>query len=185
MPLSRVLHRILGCVLLIAALPACSLKSYKEDPSAPRSLTIWGGGGLSGSTKYFADGNFVVEERHFVDRGRQKLHIVSKIKLTPEQWRAFWQTVDQSKIPLWKPHYISRIVNLNQCHGDWFLDLRLGSKHYKRDGEEAYPLKKDPTQTVEHYSPSKSSPETANKERDDAFRPLVDLFQSHLAAAKH
>ncbi|OYW75980.1 MAG: hypothetical protein B7Z37_10990 [Verrucomicrobia bacterium 12-59-8] len=40
---------MLGCCLLTAALPAYSVKSYKVDPAAPRSLTIWGGGGPRGA----------------------------------------------------------------------------------------------------------------------------------------
>ncbi len=176
---------MLGCGLLIAALPACSMKSYKVDPSAPRSLTIWGGGGLTGDTRYIADGNFVVEERYRFDRGSQKLDKVSKVKLTPAQWQTFWQTVDQCHIQKWKPAY-RHSVELLTCHGYWSLDLRQDGKLFHSHGEEAYPLQKDPARTVDSFSPNKGSGVPPEPAGEDAFSPLEHLFQNHLAAAtKH
>lgn len=173
-----------GC-LLIAALPACSVRSYKVDPSAPRSLTICEGGGLSGSTQYIADGHFVVEEQYRFDRGVQRLDKVSKIRLTPEQWQTFWQTVDQCHIQRWKPFY-KHSVDLPTCPGTWSLELRQDGRLFHSVGEEAYPLKKDPTRAVDSFSPNKGPGVIAEPAGEDAFLPLEHLFQKHLAAGpKH
>lgn len=182
-PPSGVLLRMLGCCLLLLAIPACSLKSYQEDPSAPRSLTIWLGGGLSGSTHYIADGNFVVEERYQFDRGRQKLDKVSKVRLTPAEWQTFWQTVDQCHIPQWKTEY-KHSVELLTCHGCWSLDLRQDGKHFHSCGEEAYPMKKDPTRTVDSFTMNSHTGESFRPE--NAFEPLEQLFQHRLfSKARH
>ncbi|MDB6007531.1 MAG: hypothetical protein JWR15_4518, partial [Prosthecobacter sp.] len=144
------------------------------------SLTIRGGGGLSGSGQYIADGNFVVEEQYRFDRGRQKLHKVSKVKLTPAQWQTFWQTVDQSHIQKWKPAY-KHSVELLTCHGYWSLDLRQDGKLFHSHGEEAYPLQKDPARSVDSFSVNDS-----DSLGENAFLPLEQLFHNHLSpGAKH
>jgi hypothetical protein len=183
MPLSKILLRMLGCCLLIAALSACSVKSYKVDLSAPRSLSIWGGGGLSGSTQYIADGNFVIEERYQFDRGVQKLDKVFKVKLTPEEWQTFWQTVDQCHIHQWKTEY-KHSVELLTCHGYWSLNLRQNGKLFHSHGEEAYPMKNDPTRTVDSFTVDRATGQSSSQE--NAFEPLEQLFQHHLSPkARH
>lgn len=173
-PRSGFFLRMHGCCLLALAIPACSVKSYKVDPSAPRSLTIWGGGGLSGSTQYIADGSFIVKELY---RG-QKLDKVSKVRLTPEEWQTFWQSVDQCHIPQWKTDY-KHSVELLTCHGDWSLDLRQDGKHFHSHGEEAYPMKKDPTRAVDSFTVNPVTGESSSQE--NAFEPLEQLFQHHLS----
>lgn len=181
-PLSGFLLRMLGCCLLALAIPACSVKSYKVDPSAPRSLTIWGGGGLSGSTQYIADGSFIVKELYLFDRGGQRLDKVSKVRLTPGEWQTFWQTVDQCHIPQWKTEY-KHSVELLTCHGCWSLNLRQDGKLFQSHGEEAYPMKNDPTRTVDSFTVNPVTGESSSQE--NAFEPLEQLFQHHLSKARH
>jgi len=90
--------------------------------------------------------------------------------------------LDQCHIQRWKPSYKSSIVNLTQCHGEWSLKLRQDGRLIQSVGEEAYPLKKDPTRTVESFSPNSGHGVTADSAGEDAFSPLEHLFQNHLAA---
>ena len=159
-------------LLLSLILIGCAHTAYNPDPVAARTVSVYGGGGLSGGWRCVADGRFLVSESYESDgHGSYPLHRRTKTSLSPVEWSEFWRSIDALRIERWKSRYSTEGMGVTICDAPgWTVDLRKGGKSFHREGEAAYPRLADPrhrtldgeavNRLFEIFKHYKSTPET-------------------------
>lgn len=108
-------------------------------PTTFRFSTI----GLPGGSRYSVIWNGKVL-RCEVSRFYGEPRIIKTVRPSAEQWRAFWQKMEEVKVWEWRVGYYTRAYDGVR----WSLEFELGGRKVRASGSNAYPSDEDVTGTA-------------------------------------